>query len=190
MHWGANVGIARNSGRAATTLCLTVIDVKVLSWLTKAKNIDKQSKHHPHHQHISASHHVLYLIVLAIEFTATRRFRDTLATAQNIARIANATFRTRAGAGRRFSRTGLRTGVCAGLVVAVRIARDRWGLTGEWAQWHQNHLLACSVVPLLVLGRLNFGSLVASPFLGSTGVSSNRLQATYDRNFHSSRVPR
>lgn len=46
----------------------------------------------PFPQHISASHHVLYLIVLAIEITAARLFRDTLVPRLNIARITIAAF--------------------------------------------------------------------------------------------------
>lgn len=85
----------------------------------------------PFPQHISASHHGLYLIVLAIESTAARLFRDTLVPRQNIARITHAAFWTTASAGCRFSRTSLWTGVCAGLVVAVGIARNSCGLTRE-----------------------------------------------------------
>lgn len=85
----------------------------------------------PFPQHISASHHVLYLIVLAIESTAARIFRDTLVPRLNKARITHAAFWTTASAGWRFFKTSLWTGVCTGLVVAVRIARNSCGLTRE-----------------------------------------------------------
>lgn len=75
-------------------------------------------------KHISTSNHILYLIVLAIKFTAARSVCNTLASTQNITGIAHAAFRTGPTAGWRFSRTSLLTGVCAGLVVAVRRARD------------------------------------------------------------------
>lgn len=46
----------------------------------------------PMSQHISTSNHMLYLIVLAIKFTAAGSVCNTLASTQNITGIAHAAF--------------------------------------------------------------------------------------------------
>lgn len=43
-------------------------------------------------QHISTSNRMLYLIVLAIEFTAARSVCNTLASTQNVTGVAHAAF--------------------------------------------------------------------------------------------------